>query len=87
MYTALPRSDYYGASVPPSDHQPAMGLSPARAGCPVKGRSSGGSHVHCATVRPARHPALPRQHHHAYAADIQRGLRSNYKDTATESDP
>jgi hypothetical protein len=87
MHVAFPRSDYYGASAPPGDHQPAMDLSLSRTGRPVKGRSSGGSHVHCATVRPARHPALPRQHHHAYAADIQRGLRSNYPNTAAESDP
>ncbi len=50
------------------------GPVPARTGCPAPGTTTDGSHVHFMFDRPGRHPALPRQHRHTYAADIRRGL-------------
>jgi hypothetical protein len=52
------------------------GPVPARTGCPAPGTTTGGSHVHFMFDRSGRHPALPRQHRHTYAADIRRGLRA-----------
>ena len=46
MYVALPRSDYYGPSVPPWCHQPTAGLPTTALAVRRGGRSQGGSHVH-----------------------------------------
>ncbi|MDH6708785.1 hypothetical protein P3T27_005531 [Kitasatospora sp. MAA19] len=55
--------------------QPATGLSPAvRTGCPAPRTTAGGSHVHHVPIGQVGVPLLPRQHRHAYAADLQRGL-------------
>jgi hypothetical protein len=87
MHAAFPRSDYYGASAPPIDPQPATGLARPGAGCPRRRAVVGGSHVHFATDRPGRCPALPRQHRRAYAAAIQHGLPTAKDTTASETVP
>jgi hypothetical protein len=66
--------DYYRASAPPRSHQPATGLPATGLDTRREGRPRDGSHVHHAIDQPVRRPALPRQHRHAYAAGIQRGL-------------
>ena len=48
MYAALPRSEYYGDSVPPA---PSVGVAPILALSPWQedqpGTATDGSHVHC----------------------------------------
>ena len=74
MWTAFPPSDYYEGSAPPGDHQPTTSLpAPSLAGW-EGGRPLGGSHVHHATGRRDRRPAIPRQPRHEYAAALPRGL-------------
>jgi hypothetical protein len=55
--------------------QPATGL-PSAAGPAVRRSraTAGGSHVHHVPISQVGVPLLPRQHHHAYAADLQRRL-------------
>jgi hypothetical protein len=61
---------------PPPHPRPSAGIGPARrrAGCPAGRATADGSHVHHAIDRSGRCPALLRQHRHAYAAALQRGL-------------
>jgi hypothetical protein len=85
--------DYYRASAPPRSHQPATGLPATGPDARREGRPRDGSHVHHAIDQPVRRPALPRQHRHAYAAGIQRGLptagtkRLRSREPATGQDP
>jgi len=73
MCPALPGAEYYGASAPPA------ALSRQRA-CPLPGRMPGSRgdrkrfprSLH--TDQPGRHPAVPRQPRHGYAAGLHRGL-------------
>jgi hypothetical protein len=76
MWTAFPPSDYYGGSVPPGDHQPTTSLPATSLAGRWEGRSPGGSHVHHATGRRPRRPAIPRQPRHEYAAALPRGLQA-----------
>ena len=73
MWPALPASEYYGASVLPDGHQPAMGLPSTELEVRL-GAPAGSSHVHHGIDRRVRCSALPRQHRHAYAAGFRRGL-------------
>jgi hypothetical protein len=66
--------DYYEASVPPPGHRPATRLPALDTGCIDGGTTRGSSHVHHVIDRSGRHPALLRQHRHAYAAGIRRDL-------------
>lgn len=62
---------------PPPHLRPSAGNGPALlAGPAVRTRraTAGGSHVHHVPIGQVGVPLLPRQHHHAYAADLQRGL-------------
>ncbi len=56
--------------------RPAAGNGPAhhQAGCLAARAAAYGSHVHQDIDRPGRRSAIPRQHRHAYAVDLQRGL-------------
>jgi hypothetical protein len=74
MYVPLARSDYYEASAPPDGPQSATDLPRRRTGCPAGRATAGGSHVHRIIDRPDRRSAIPRQHRHTYAVDLQRGL-------------
>jgi len=74
LWTALPPSDYYGASAPPGGHQPATDLPFRRTGCPAMRAATSGSRVPCVPIGQDGRPTLPRQPRRAYAADIRRGL-------------
>lgn len=57
--------------------RPPVGNGPAHPPCWLhvrEGDHRDGSHVHDEIDRSGRRPALPRQHRHAYAAGLQRGL-------------
>ncbi len=56
--------------------RPSAGNGPAPAGLAARqrGRPPDGSHVHHATDRRGRRPALPRRHRHDYAVGFHRGL-------------
>ena len=63
----------------PPPHPALLGRTrafhPNRTGCPDRvGGAQDDSHVHRTIDRSGRHPALPRQHRRAYAADLRRGL-------------
>lgn len=62
---------------PPPHLRPSAGNGPALLAGPAVRKSratAGGSHVHHVPIGQVGVPLLPRQHHHAYAADLQRGL-------------
>jgi len=81
MRPAFPTSDYYGPSAPSRRHQPTASLPT------TGGRHQDGSHVHHASIRRDRRPALPLQHRHEYAADLPRGLTTDRITSASESPP
>ena len=74
MRSAFPTSDYYGPSAPSWCQQLTASLSAAAHPGQREGRRRDGSHVHHATARRGRRPAMPLRPRHAYAADLQRGL-------------
>ena len=74
MCTSFTCPDYYGASAPSWHLRPTTGLSrwPGR----IPGSRNDTRWFPCSLRidRPARHPALPRQHRHGYAAGLHRDL-------------
>jgi len=77
MCAPFARSDYYGASAPPRDRQSATDLPAHPAWRAGHGVTSGGSHVPCVPIGQDGRPTLPRQPRRAYAAGLQRGLRTH----------
>jgi hypothetical protein len=62
--------DYYGSSAPPWQHRSATDLPADQQAAGRGGDRQDGSHVHSATVRRGRCPAMPLQHRPTYAADF-----------------
>jgi hypothetical protein len=75
MCAALPRSEYYGGSVP---FAPSAGVGPIPSRFVWPTRRMWNSHEwfprSLLSVRQVRHPALPLRHLHGYAVVLHRGL-------------
>lgn len=76
MYAPLARSDYYEDSATIRCHQPTTGLPSARLAAGPRAASNRFPRSPLSGCRVSR-PAVPRQHRHAYAADLQHGLRTS----------
>jgi hypothetical protein len=78
MWPAFPTSDYYEGSVPSWRHQLTTSLPATRLAGGQEGGPQDGSHVHHATGRRDRCPAIPLQPRHGYAAGLHRGLLAGH---------
>ena len=74
MCTLLACPDYYGASAPSPCLQRTVRLSRHRGWSPRGGTGTRWFPCSPRVDRPGRHPALPRQHRHGYAAGLHRDL-------------
>ena len=74
MCTPLACPDYYGASAPPRAFSGRCAYPASRGWSPRGGTGTRWFPCSLRIDRPGRHPALPRQHRHGYAAGLHRDL-------------
>ena len=79
MWPAFPTSNYYRPSAPPGAISRRWTCPPSDPGWVRRaGQPQVGSHVHQQSGRQDRHPAIPLQPRHEYAAGLPRGLPTGY---------